>query len=228
MTGGDAIRAANVWCVFEHVSGRMVEALREVSLDIPPGQFVCVVGRSGHGKSTLLRAMGGLNSLTAGEIHVGERKVVGPSAERAMVFQDDTVFPWMRVRDNVEFGLKARSMGKAERQRIADAWLERVDLVDFADSWPKELSGGMRKRVALATVFATGANILLMDEPFGSLDYVTRLILHGLLLDRPDDPFAFIDERLAHARPPRAPSSMRGGTRAYGHADAQVHLPMHG
>ncbi len=183
MSGAGVIRAVNVWCVFEHVSGKKVEALREVSLDIPPGQFVCVVGRSGHGKSTLLRAMGGLNPLTAGEIHVGEHKIVGPSAGRSMVFQDDTVFPWMRVRDNVEFGLKAQSIGAAERRRIADEWLERVDLVDFADSWPKELSGGMRKRVALATVFATGAKILLMDEPFGSLDYVTRLILHGLLLD---------------------------------------------
>ena len=183
MNGSGVISAANVWCVFKHVSGRKVEALREVSLDIPPGQFVCVVGRSGHGKSTLLRALGGLNPLTAGEIYVGEQKIVGPSAERSMVFQDDTVFPWMRVRDNVEFGLKAQSIGTMERRRIADEWLERVDLVDFAESWPKELSGGMRKRVALATVFATGAKILLMDEPFGSLDYVTRLILHGLLLD---------------------------------------------
>lgn len=183
MSGDRTIRTVNVWCVFEHISGRMVEALREVSLDIPPGQFVCVVGRSGHGKSTLLRCLGGLNPLSAGEIFVGERKVVGASAERSMVFQDDTVFPWMRVRDNVEFGLKAQSIGAPEQRRIADEWLERVDLADFADSWPKELSGGMRKRVALATVFAAGANILLMDEPFGSLDYVTRLILHGLLLD---------------------------------------------
>ena len=180
---GKAIRVGEAWCVFEHVSGRRVEALRDVSLEIPPGQFVCLVGRSGHGKSTLLRALGGLNTLSAGEIHVGEDKVTGPSAERSMVFQDDTVFPWMRVRDNVEFGLKAQGLGAAERRRIAEEWLQRVDLLDFADSWPKELSGGMRKRVALATVFATGADILLMDEPFGSLDYVTRLILHGLLLD---------------------------------------------
>lgn len=183
MSGGRSIRTADAWCVFEHVSGRKVEAMREVSLDILPGQFVCLVGRSGHGKSTLLRALGGLNPLTAGEIHVGERKVVGPSAERGMVFQDDTVFPWMRVRDNVAFGLRAQGVGAAERRRIVDEWLERVDLLDFAESWPKELSGGMRKRVVLATVFATGADVLLMDEPFGSLDYVTRLILHGLLLD---------------------------------------------
>ena len=183
MNGGEEIRVADVWCVFEHTSGKIVEALREVSIDILPGQFVCLVGRSGHGKSTLLRAIAGLTALTDGEIHAGGRKVTGPSAERGMVFQDDTVFPWMRVRDNVEFGLKSQPIGAAERRRIADEWLERVDLVNFADSWPKELSGGMRKRVALATVFATGANTLLMDEPFGSLDYVTRLILHRLLLD---------------------------------------------
>jgi NitT/TauT family transport system ATP-binding protein len=183
MIGGQAIHIADVWCIFEHTSGKKVEALRDVSIDILPGQFVCLVGRSGHGKSTLLRAIGGLNALTAGEIQVGERNVIGPSAERGMVFQDDTVFPWMRVRDNVEFGLKSQPIGAEEQRRIANEWLERVDLVDFADSWPKELSGGMRKRVVLATVFATGANILLMDEPFGSLDYVTRLILHSLLLD---------------------------------------------
>ena len=184
MTTGDrSIRLQDAWCVFEHVSGRRVEALRGVSLDIPPGQFVCIVGRSGHGKSTLLRAVGGLNSLTSGEIRAAGEIVHGPSAERGMVFQDDTVFPWMRVRANVEFGLKAKGMGADERARLASRWIEQVGLDGFADSWPRELSGGMRKRVALATVFATGADILLMDEPFGSLDYVTRLSLHGLLLD---------------------------------------------
>ena len=177
-----SIQIHDAWCVFEHVSGRRVEALRGVSLDIPPGQFVCIVGRSGHGKSTLLRALGGLNPLTSGEIRSAGEVVRGPSAERGMVFQDDTVFPWMRVRANVEFGLKAKGMGAQERGQLADRWLEQVGLHEFADSWPRELSGGMRKRVALATVFATGADILLMDEPFGSLDYVTRLSLHGLLL----------------------------------------------
>ena len=182
-SGERSIRIHDAWCVFEHVSGRRVEALRGVSLDIPPGQFVCIVGRSGHGKSTLLRALGGLSPLTSGEIRSAGEVVRGPSAERGMVFQDDTVFPWLRVRANVEFGLKAKGMGADERARLGARWLERVGLDEFADSWPRELSGGMRKRVALATVFATGADILLMDEPFGSLDYVTRLSLHGLLLD---------------------------------------------
>ena len=184
MTSGDrSIRILDAWCVFEHTSGRRVEALRGVSLSIAPGEFVCIVGRSGHGKSTLLRALGGLNPLSAGKIRAAGELVRGPSAERGMVFQDDTVFPWMRVRANVEFGLRARGMGVDERTQLATRWLEQVGLHEFADSWPRELSGGMRKRVALATVFATGAEILLMDEPFGSLDYVTRLSLHGLLLD---------------------------------------------
>lgn len=182
-TAGKPIRIHDAWCVFEHVSGRRVEALRGISLDILPGQFVCIVGRSGHGKSTLLRALGGLNPLTSGEIHAAGQLVRGASAERGMVFQDDTVFPWMRVRTNVEFGLRAQGVAADQRKQLAAQWLERVGLHEFADSWPKELSGGMRKRVALATVFATGADILLMDEPFGSLDYVTRLTLHGLLLD---------------------------------------------
>ncbi|MGI9303255.1 MAG: ABC transporter ATP-binding protein [Gammaproteobacteria bacterium] len=177
------IRVVNAWCVFEHISGRKVEALRGIDLHIPPGQLVCIVGRSGHGKSTLLRALGGLHPLTDGEIYVGDARVSGPSVQRGMVFQDDTVFPWMRVRANVEFGLKAQRMPAADRRRIASQWLERVDLIEFTDSWPRELSGGMRKRVALASVFASGSEILLMDEPFGSLDYVTRLSLHQLLLD---------------------------------------------
>ena len=178
----ETIRTRNATCVFKHVSGRMVYALVGATVDIPPGQFLCIVGRSGHGKSTFLRALAGLNPLTEGDITLGDRPVVGPSAERGMVFQEDSVFPWLRVRGNVEFSLKVQGIEDAERRRITDEWLTRVDLLDFADSWPKELSGGMKKRVALATVFAAGAEILLMDEPFGALDYVTRLSLHQLLL----------------------------------------------
>jgi NitT/TauT family transport system ATP-binding protein len=179
---GNAIVCEDVWCVFEHGSGQRVEALRGVSTTFPPGQFVCVVGRSGHGKSTLLRAIAGLIPLSGGTISVGGRPVTGPSDERGMIFQEDTVFPWMRVRENAEFGLKAQGVARAERRRIADEWLTAVGLQGFAESWPRELSGGMRKRVAVATVFAGGAGILLMDEPFGALDYVTRLSLHDLVL----------------------------------------------
>jgi NitT/TauT family transport system ATP-binding protein len=170
-------------CVFQHDSGRQVEALRGIDLDIPAGQFVCIVGRSGGGKSTLVRAIAGLNPLTEGVICVDTTKVTGPSSDHGMVFQEDTVFPWFRVQSNVEFGLKSQGIPTAERRRIAAEWLQAVGLEDFARSWPRELSGGMRKRVALATVFAAGADLLLMDEPFGALDYVTRLTLHEVLLD---------------------------------------------
>jgi len=177
------IEIRNARCTFRHTSGRLVEALRGVTLTIADGEFVCLVGRSGHGKSTLLRALAGLTPLSGGEIVVDGERVNGPSAERGMVFQEDTVFPWMRVADNVAFGIRSLSRRDAEMKRLVEEWLAAVKLADFAQSWPKELSGGMRKRVAIATVFATGAKILLMDEPFGALDYVTRLTLHSLLLD---------------------------------------------
>lgn len=177
------IQISNVSCTFQHGSGQHVQALKNVSLEILPGDFVCLVGRSGHGKSTLLRAIAGLNPLSEGRIYVGNEVIQKPSAQRGMVFQEDTVFPWMKVRDNVEFGLKAQGMSSRESTQIASEWLDAVGLADFSGSFPKELSGGMRKRVAIAAVFATGAEILLMDEPFGALDYVTRLSLHQLLLD---------------------------------------------
>jgi NitT/TauT family transport system ATP-binding protein len=176
------VRFENVWCVFRHRTGQLVEALRDVTLTVPAGQMVCVVGRSGHGKTTLLRVLAGLQPTTDGTVAVGDTPVTGPGPDRAMVFQQDTVFPWMHVRDNVEFGLRSRGMSNAECRRVADHWLEEVGLDAFADSWPRELSGGMRKRVALAAVLAVDADVWLMDEPFGSLDYFTRRALHEQLL----------------------------------------------
>src|SRR5581483_1231098 len=114
---------------------------------------------------------------------VREREVAGPGSDRPMVFQQDTVFPWMHVRANVEFALRVKGLAKSERHAISDRWLEAVGLTQFAESWPRELSGGMRKRVALAAVFASDADVLLMDEPFGSLDYFTRRGLHDVLLE---------------------------------------------
>ena len=177
------VKFENVNCVFEHQSGRLVRALEGVSFDVSEGEFVAVVGRSGHGKSTLLRVLAGLQPTTEGRVTVGGNDVRGPGLERSMVFQQDTVFPWMSVRENVEFGPRSQGVGKAERRQISVRWLKAVELDDFAESWPRELSGGMRKRVALASVLATGSEVWLMDEPFGSLDYFTRRTLHGLLLE---------------------------------------------
>jgi NitT/TauT family transport system ATP-binding protein len=182
MQNGEIV-LSDVHCRFRHASGHSVTALDGVSVTIRPGELVCLVGPSGHGKSTLLRVVAGLNPPTEGEVRAAGERVTGPAVDRPMVFQEDTVFPWMRVAENVGFGLKAQGMAEEERERTVARWLDAVGLSDVAGSWPKELSGGMRKRVAVATVFATGAPFLLMDEPFGALDYVTRLSLQHLLLD---------------------------------------------
>ena len=172
-----------LWCVFEHRSGQLVNALHDVNFEVQPGEFVCVVGRSGHGKTTLLRVLAGLQPPTAGRTRLGDQVVQGPGADRAMVFQQDTVFPWLHVRENVEFGLRALKVDDQERESTTARWLDAVGLTEFADSWPRELSGGMRKRVALAAAMAVGSDVILMDEPFGSLDYFTRRNLHDVLLD---------------------------------------------
>ncbi|MEZ5935638.1 MAG: ABC transporter ATP-binding protein [Alphaproteobacteria bacterium] len=183
MTDKPLISIESADCVFQHVSGRTVKALDRVDLKIREGDFVCLLGRSGHGKSTLLRSLAGLNALTGGVILVENTPISGPGPDRGMVFQEDTVFPWLSVYDNVAFGLRAQGRPKAEIDGTVQEWLEAVGLSDFAGSWPKELSGGMRKRVAIASVFAGGAPILLMDEPFGALDYVTRMDLQQFLIE---------------------------------------------
>ncbi len=183
MSGFDGIEFSDVHVRFTLADGREAHALRGVNLSIPKGQFLCIVGRSGGGKSTLVRTLAGLIPPTAGKVLVGGREVRSPGAERAMVFQEDTVFPWLRVQANVEFGLRAKGLPRAERAQTATRWLQAVGLADVAGAWPRELSGGMRKRVALATVFATGAGLLIMDEPFGALDFVTRATLQAALLD---------------------------------------------
>jgi NitT/TauT family transport system ATP-binding protein len=166
---------------FAH-DGRVVRALDGIDLDVPAGQFVVLIGPSGQGKSTLLNAIAGLVAPTGGSILADAEPVSGPSPQRGMVFQADTAFPWLRVRDNVAYGLKARGVPAAARRATVDRYLQAVGLDEFAGSWPRELSGGMRKRVAVATAFAADPALLLMDEPFGSLDFVTRSRLHALLL----------------------------------------------
>ena len=167
---------------FRRSDGQSVVALDELDLTIESGQFVSIVGPSGCGKTTLLNLVAGLVPPTGGQIVTRAGAVSGPGPDRGVVFQKDTVFPWMRVRANVEYGLKARDVPKAERREIADHFLAEVGLQHVADSWPRELSGGMLKRVAVATVFANGSDVLLLDEPFGALDYVTKRQLHQVLL----------------------------------------------
>lgn len=164
-------------------SGRRVEALVDVNLQFPEGQFVCIIGPSGCGKSTLLNVIAGLIDVSKGEILVEGRKITAPGRDRGMVFQDDVVFLWRKVRGNVEYGLEMQGISREERRERVDQLLRLVGLSEFADAYPKELSGGMRKRVALAMVLANEPDVLLMDEPFGSLDYPTKVGLQKALLE---------------------------------------------
>jgi NitT/TauT family transport system ATP-binding protein len=176
------VRMQHVEQFFRRSGGGVVEAVSNVSLVIRSHEFVCLIGPSGCGKTTLLQMVAGLLPTTQGEIDIDGVPVAGPSSERGLVFQRDSVFPWMRVIDNAAYGLKCRGVGKAEREDIAREYLQQVGLRQVERSWPRELSGGMLKRVAVATVFANSPKVLLLDEPFGSLDYVTKLQLHQVLL----------------------------------------------
>ncbi len=162
--------------------GGVFTALDQVSFEVPDQQFAVLVGPSGCGKSSLLYLTAGLNEPTEGEIYVGGQQVQGPGADRGMVFQSYTLFPWLTVRQNIEFGLKRRGMAAARRKEIVDYYVNEVGLAGFADNYAKQLSGGMMQRVAIARALANDPQILLMDEPFGALDSQTRLQMQQLLL----------------------------------------------
>jgi ABC-type nitrate/sulfonate/bicarbonate transport system ATPase subunit len=162
--------------------GRTIEALLPVDLEITPGEFLVVVGPSGCGKSTLLNILAGLTAPSAGEAWVGDIRVEGPDIDRGMVFQDYALFPWLDVIGNVEFGLERKRIPRRQRRGIAMRYLEMVGLTDFAEKRPRELSGGMKQRVAIARTFATEPSIIFMDEPFGALDALTRRHLQHQLL----------------------------------------------
>jgi NitT/TauT family transport system ATP-binding protein len=167
---------------YQKPGGGMFTALEQVSFEVPDQQFAVLVGPSGCGKSSLLYLTAGLNEPTEGEIYVGGQQVQGPGADRGMVFQSYTLFPWLTVRQNVEFGLKRRGMAAAQRKEIVDYYVNEVGLTGFADNYAKQLSGGMMQRVAIARALANDPQILLMDEPFGALDSQTRLQMQQLLL----------------------------------------------
>jgi NitT/TauT family transport system ATP-binding protein len=167
---------------YQTPAGTTFTALEEVSFDVPDQQFAVLVGPSGCGKSSLLYLTAGLAEPTSGEIFVGGKQVDGPGADRGMVFQGYTLFPWLTVRQNIEFGLKRRGMPSRERKDIVEHYLNEVGLLRFADNYSKQLSGGMMQRVAIARALANDPQILLMDEPFGALDSQTRLQMQQLLL----------------------------------------------
>ncbi|WGD28979.1 ABC transporter ATP-binding protein [Ancylobacter sp. WKF20] len=162
--------------------GKTVVAIDNISIDVPDNQFAVIVGPSGCGKSSLLYLVAGLAQPTSGEILLGEEEVDGPGPDRGMVFQSYTLFPWLTVRENVEFGLKRRKVPAAEREEIVNRYLNETGLAAFHDAYPKQLSGGMMQRVAIARALANDPKILLMDEPFGALDSQTRNTMQKLLL----------------------------------------------
>jgi NitT/TauT family transport system ATP-binding protein len=159
-----------------------VEALGRIDVTIGEGQFVCLIGASGCGKSTLLRIVAGFEEPTTGEVSVQGKPVTGPGSDRGMVFQDYALFPWMTVRQNVGFGPRQRQLPRREVDEIADEFVKLVGLEHAANRYPNQLSGGMKQRVAIARVLANNAGILLMDEPFGALDALTREQLQRELL----------------------------------------------
>ena len=159
------------------------QALERISFDVFPHEFVSFVGASGCGKSTLLRILAGLEEMTTGSIQIAGSEINGPGADRGMVFQSYTLFPWLNVRQNIEFGLTLQNVPLMEKRRISEHFMEMVSLQRFANSFPKELSGGMKQRVAIARALANKPEVLLMDEPFGALDPMTKGTMQEMLLD---------------------------------------------
>ena len=176
------LEISNLYKQFATKQGPLM-ALKDINMHVETGELVCAVGASGSGKSTLLRLVAGLDQPTAGEITVDYRPVTGPGADRGMVFQKYTLYPWQSVQKNVEFGLKLQGLSKQERRERASYYLDVVGLTKFAQALPKELSGGMKQRVAIARALACQPKILLMDEPFGALDVQTKETMQLFLLD---------------------------------------------
>jgi len=176
-TGRPKLSVRGVTKAFPSVRGEASLALEDISFDIAPGEFVCLIGPSGCGKSTVLTILAGLVAPDHGEVLLDGSPVVEPGPDRALLFQDPALFPWMSVRGNVEFALRMVGVGPEERRTRASEWLAKVHLSKFADAQPHELSGGMKQRAALARALASRPTVLLADEPFGALDAQAREIL---------------------------------------------------
>ncbi len=179
---GKPLRIVGLTKAYRTRAGETLSALGPISLEVAAGEFLAVVGPSGCGKTTLLHLLAGFMPPSNGDILVGGRPIAGPSLERSMVFQSYALFPWLSVVENVEFGLRSRKLPRARRREAALHHLELVGLQDFAHKSVDELSGGMKQRVAIARAFAVEPSILLMDEPFGALDALTRRTLQRELL----------------------------------------------
>ncbi|MGB9867916.1 MAG: ABC transporter ATP-binding protein [Bacillota bacterium] len=175
---GVKIKVKEVSKVFS-TAGGLVSALEDVDLEVYEGEFLCIVGPSGCGKTTLLKVLGGLEHATTGEVWVHSN---GRLPGTAMVFQDHCIFPWFTVKENIEYGLKLIGVGREQRERICSRLLDMTGLRGFEGAYPRQLSGGMKQRVNVARAIAVDPDVLLMDEPFGSLDEHTRLLLQMELL----------------------------------------------
>lgn len=177
------LQAIDLTKIYDGGNKGRVTAIDRVNLEVKDGEFVMIVGPSGCGKTTLINILGGLNDATDGTVLLDGKPVEGPGADRGMVFQSYSLFPWLSVLKNVEFGLKMKKMPKGERTAQAKKFIDLVGLTGFEDALPKQLSGGMKQRVAIARTLANEPEILLMDEPFGALDAQTRVVMQELLAD---------------------------------------------
>jgi len=162
-------------------NGTRLLALDNIDLKVQPGEFLCIVGPSGCGKSTLLHLIAGLHHPSSGKVFIDSKQVTEPGTDRILIFQELGLFPWLKVGQNVEFGMRMKGISKAERKERTEHYLRLVHLAQFKDSYTHQLSGGMRQRVALARALATEPDVLLMDEPFAALDAQTRDLLHDEL-----------------------------------------------
>ncbi|RKQ35851.1 ABC transporter ATP-binding protein [Oceanobacillus halophilus] len=175
------IEVRNVSKSFETKKGE-VKALENINLTVEKGELLCIVGASGSGKTTLFNLIAGFEQPTSGEILLNNEVVTGIHSNATMVFQQYALFPWKTVLENIEFGLKMKKISKKKRREIADEYIKLVSLEGFENSYPKELSGGMKQRVSIARALASDSDILLMDEPFGALDAMTRQIMQEQLV----------------------------------------------
>ncbi|MGI0082095.1 MAG: ABC transporter ATP-binding protein [Nitrosopumilaceae archaeon] len=195
------LEAKNIVKHFDH-NGNSVLALDGIDLKIEEGDFVCIVGPSGCGKSTFLNIVAGLEKPSAGEILLNGKSITTPGPDRTMVFQEGALFPWLKVIDNVEFGLKIAGIPKSERREISQRYLDMMQLTKFANSYTYQLSTGMKQRVAIARALVMDPEILLMDEPFGALDAQTRdllLVELQLIWERTKKTILFVTHSIAES-----------------------------